>query len=68
MSGLGTRTSSLVAISGSPATVTIKMELSAASRAAVARLHLLADLSFGTTFGTTLWTAGVSYPYASVEL
>jgi hypothetical protein len=53
---------------GSPATVTTRMELSAASGSGVAGLHMLTDLAFGTSISSTLWAAGVSYPLASVEL
>jgi hypothetical protein len=68
LTGLGTRSSSVVTTSGSPVTVTIKMELSAASGSVVKGLHLLSDLAFGTQYSTSLWSAGISYPYASVEL
>jgi hypothetical protein len=68
LTGLGTRSSSVVTTSGSPVTVTIKMELSAASGSAVKGLHLLSDIAFGTSISSTLWSAGISYPYASVEL
>lgn len=68
LTGLGTRSSSVVTTSGSPVTVTIKMELSAASGSLVKGLHLLSDLAFGTQYSTSLWSAGISYPYASVEL
>ena len=51
-----------------PVTITIKMELSAASGNAVMAPALAAGLSFDTSYCTTLWSAGVSYPYASVEL
>ncbi len=68
LTGLGTRSSSVVAISGSPVTVTVKMELSAASGSALMGLHMLPDLSLGTVRSLTTWSAGLSYPVASVEL
>jgi hypothetical protein len=68
VTGLGTRTSTVVTISGSPVTITVKMELSAASGNRVKALHMLTGLSFGTRYSSTLWSAGVSYPGASVEL
>ncbi len=68
LTGLGTRSSSVVAGSGSPVTITIKMELTVASGDPVWRLHILPDMAFGTSYRSTLWSAGVSYPYASVEM
>ena len=68
LTGLGTRSSSVVTTSGSPVTVTIKMELSAASGSVVKGLHLLSDMAFRTSISATLWSAGISYPYASAEL
>jgi hypothetical protein len=68
LTGLGTRSSSVVTTSGSPVTVTIKMELSAASGSVVKGLHLLSDIAFSTSISSTLWSAGISYPYASAEL
>ncbi len=68
LSGLGTRSSSVVATSGSPLTITVRMELTVASGDPVWRLHILPDLAFGTSYGSTLWSAGVSYPGASVEM
>jgi hypothetical protein len=66
LTGLGSRPSTVVPISGSPVTVTIRMELSAASGNGIAGLHMLPDVSLGTSL--TPWSAGISYPYASVEL
>jgi hypothetical protein len=68
LTGLGSRSSSIVATSGSPVTVTIKMKLSATSASGVARLHMLPGLAFGTQYSSTPWSAGISYPNASVEL
>jgi hypothetical protein len=34
----------------------------------VKALHMLTGLQFGTRYSSTLWSAGVSYPGASVEL
>jgi hypothetical protein len=44
------------------------MELSAASGSVVKGLHLLSDMAFSTSISSTLWSAGISYPYASAEL
>ena len=68
VTGLGTRTSTVVTTSGSPVTITVKMELSAASGNRVKALHMLTGLSFDTRYSSTLWSAAVSYPCASVEL
>jgi hypothetical protein len=46
----------------------VKMELSAASGNRVKALHMLTGLSFDTRYSSTLWSAAVSYPCASVEL
>jgi hypothetical protein len=68
LTGLGSRSTSVVPTSGSPVTITVTMELSVASGDPVWRLHLLPGLAFGATLTGTLWSAGVSYPYASVEM
>jgi hypothetical protein len=68
LSGIGTRTNSVAPTAASPVTVTIKMELTVASGDAVWRLHLLPALAFSTKTGSTSWSAGVSYPSASVEM
>ncbi len=68
LTGLGSRSTSVVPTSGSPLTITVTMELSVASGDPVWRLHLLPGLSFSATLVGTLWSAGVSYPYTSVEL
>jgi len=68
LTALGSRSSTVVPIAGSPVTVTVTMKLSAASGVLVAGLHMLPDIALGTQYSTTLWSAGVSYPYASVEL
>jgi len=47
LSGLGARSSSVVATSSSAVTVTIKMQLSAVSETAVEGLHMLSDIAFG---------------------
>ena len=66
--GLGTRSGSVVAGSGSPVTVTIKMELSAGSGTSVAGLHILPDIAFAMSISSRTWTAQVFYPASSVEL
>jgi hypothetical protein len=69
LSTLGVRSSSVVPTSSSAVTVTINMELSVASGTSVKGLHMLPDIAFGTSLPSTpLWSALVSYPYASVEL
>jgi hypothetical protein len=68
LTALGSRSSTVVPIAGSPVTVTVTMKLSAASGVLVAGLHMLPDIALGTQYSSTLWSAGISYPYASVEL
>jgi hypothetical protein len=68
LSGIGTRTNSVAPTAASPVTVTIKMELTVASGNAVWRLHLLPAVALSTKYGSTSWSAGVSYPSASVEM
>ncbi|MGA2530333.1 MAG: LamG domain-containing protein [Acidimicrobiales bacterium] len=64
---LGVR-SITAAVAGTPVTITVTMKLSAVSPAGVLGLHELVDMGFGTTRPSTLWSAGVHYPLASVEL
>jgi hypothetical protein len=48
--------------------IKIVMELSAASGTSIKGLHMLPAISFATTKSSTLWSAQISYSYASVML
>jgi Concanavalin A-like lectin/glucanases superfamily len=66
--GLGVQTFTAVPAHGASVTVTVTMKLSAAEPSALAGLHQLLDLTFGTLLSATLWTAQVAYPGATTEL
>jgi hypothetical protein len=67
ITGLGTR-SITAPTSGTAVNITIKMKLSSASPTGVLGLHELANIGFGTTRSSTLWSAQIAYPSASVML
>jgi hypothetical protein len=68
ITGLGVRSIPAPTSSNGGVTIKIYLELSAASPAGVLGLHELADISFGTTLSTTLWTAQLAYPFATSQL
>jgi hypothetical protein len=65
--GLGVR-SATAPTSANAVTVKITMELSASAGAGVLGLHMLPAIVFGTTRSSTLWSAQIAYPYATVQL
>jgi hypothetical protein len=66
VTGLGTRPVT-PPTSSTAVTITIAMELSATSSAAIAGLHVLPDIAFATA-GPSAWSAHISYPAAGAEL
>ena len=67
ITGVGARTIT-VPVSGTTVAIKITLELSSASGTAVKGLHLLPDVSFTTTKGSTLWSAQIAYASASAWL
>ena len=65
--GLGER-SITAPTAATPVVVLVKMELTAAPPAALAGLHELMDLNFGTEMSSTLWSAQTAYPAAWSQL
>jgi hypothetical protein len=67
VTGLGVRAAT-APTSANAVTVKITMELSAVAGAGVLGLHMLPGIVFGTTRSSTLWSAQLFYPSASVQL
>jgi hypothetical protein len=66
VTGLGTRPVTAPS-SSTPVTITIVMELSAASSSAVAGLHVMPGIAFAVA-GPSTWSSHISYPGGSAEL
>jgi hypothetical protein len=67
LSGLFAR-STTAPTSTNPVTLKMTMEESAASGSAIAGLHLLPDIAFGTSSAANIWSAQVAFPYAWAQL
>jgi hypothetical protein len=67
VTGLGVR-SITTPTSSTPTTIKITTQLSGASPAGILGLHELPDISYGSAFPSSVWTAQLAYPNASSQL